>query len=383
MSTENPRSGDPASDSPSSLGAEFTMTVPCADLDRSMAELRSVGFRLDEIGPADAPSYAVMVRDPTVLRLDRTAFMEGERQPFLRVPCDPDELNLGADTRSWLRGPAPLEQPVMEPSFTVSHAGVDGRHLGRAGMHYRDLVPDRWGGAVIASHITIAEGGPVPDYVHYHRVAFQLIFCHRGWVRVVYEDQGEPFVLHPGDAVLQAPGIRHRVLESSPGCQVVEISSPALHPTMLDHDLELPNGSNPGRRYGGQDFVHHRHDRSQPVPLAGGTLAARDLGLFFAANHRFHGYVIELGAGGHINDASPVSVLVDELCRVHGRSRHPFTLLFMLDGSATITDDGRSVMLATDDSAAIPADMTPTVAFGPDFERALILTGTPAGTESP
>jgi quercetin dioxygenase-like cupin family protein len=41
-----------------------------------------------------------------------------------------------------------------------------------------------------------------------------MIYCHRGWVRVVYEDQGEPFVMHPGDCVLQPPGIRHRVLEA-------------------------------------------------------------------------------------------------------------------------------------------------------------------------
>ena len=42
---------------------------------------------------------------------------------------------------------------------------------GRAGMVYRDLIPDRLGGAFIASHITIPEGGPVPDYVHHHDIS--------------------------------------------------------------------------------------------------------------------------------------------------------------------------------------------------------------------
>ena len=44
-----------------------------------------------------------------------------------------------------------------------------------------------------------------------------MIYCMKGWVRLVYEDQGEPFLLEPGDCVLQPPEIRHRVLESPPG----------------------------------------------------------------------------------------------------------------------------------------------------------------------
>ena len=69
------------------------------------------------------------------------------------------------------------------------------------------------------------------DYVHYHNVRFQIIYCYKGWVRVVYEDQGTPFVLQAGDCVLQPPRIRHRVIESSPGLEVIEIASPAEHET--------------------------------------------------------------------------------------------------------------------------------------------------------
>ena len=84
-------------------------------------------------------------------------------------------------------------------------------------MHYRDLVPSRLGGAMIASHIRIPDGGPVPDMVHFHKVGFQLIFCIRGWVDVVYEDQGGPRRLAAGDCFIQPPRIRHRVLEASDG----------------------------------------------------------------------------------------------------------------------------------------------------------------------
>ena len=80
----------------------------------------------------------------------------------------------------------------------------------------------------------------MPDYVHRHRVRFQLIYCYRGSVRVVYEDQGPPFVLQAGDAVLQPPEIRHRVLESSAGLEVIEVSCPAEHETLADLDWSCP-----------------------------------------------------------------------------------------------------------------------------------------------
>ena len=43
----------------------------------------------------------------------------------------------------------------------------------------------------------------MPDMVHYHSIGFQLIFCYKGWVRVVYEDQWAPFVLKAGECLLQ------------------------------------------------------------------------------------------------------------------------------------------------------------------------------------
>jgi quercetin dioxygenase-like cupin family protein len=137
-------------------------------------------------------------------------------------------------------------------------------------MLYRDLIPGRLGGRYIASHISIPEGGLVADWVHYHRAALQLIIVRRGWVRVVYEDQGEPFVMNEGDLVLQPPLIRHRVLESSPGLEVVEISAPALHETLADHELELPNGVHPTRMFGSQRFLRHVAAETPWTPFNGG-----------------------------------------------------------------------------------------------------------------
>jgi quercetin dioxygenase-like cupin family protein len=107
-------------------------------------------------------------------------------------------------------------------------------------MEYRDLIPGRLGGRVAASHIRLPEGGVVPDYVHYHKIGFQMIYCWRGKVKVVYEDFGDPFWLEPGDCVLQPPEIRHRVLENAAGTEVIELSSPAVHETWADHETDLP-----------------------------------------------------------------------------------------------------------------------------------------------
>ena len=99
----------------------------------------------------------------------------------------------------------------------------------------------------------------MPDMVHYHDVGFQLIFCINGWVRLVYEDQGPPFVLSAGDCVIQPPKIRHRVLEAGDDLQVIEIGVPAEHVTTIDHDMELPNETiNRAREFAGQRFCHHK-----------------------------------------------------------------------------------------------------------------------------
>jgi uncharacterized protein YjlB len=218
----------------------------CAEFNPALDLLRRVGMRLDLIYPADEPHTAMLSH-------------EGAR---VRLTSRPDAPTLGAGL------------PAFLPKFVVTQEG-NASGEGRAGMHYRDLIPGRLGGRYIASHIVIAEGGPVADWVHYHRIAVQLICVRRGWVRVVYEDQEEPFVMAAGDMVLQPPGIRHRVLESWAGLEVVEITCPAAHETFADHEMALPNGAaRPGKSYGGQRFLHHVAATSPWVPWHGAEAQA-------------------------------------------------------------------------------------------------------------
>ena len=195
-------------------------SVNCEDLPAAVAAYEAEGYRLDMIKPADAPREALVSRDGVQRRL------VCERFPDARVGGEHGR----AEGCKWNRG--------------------------RAGMEYRDLIPDRLDGRVIASHIRLVGGGPVDDRVHYHKIDLQMIYCLKGRIRVVYEDQGPPFWLEPGDCVVQPPEIRHRVLESTPGAEVLEVTMPAEHETWIDHEMELPTQSfRPEREWSGQRFV--------------------------------------------------------------------------------------------------------------------------------
>ncbi|MEZ5428195.1 MAG: cupin domain-containing protein [Pyrinomonadaceae bacterium] len=245
------------------------LILGCADLDATIRFFTErLGFRLALIFPADDPSVAVVRGHGLRLRLERRGGedLSGNENIRLRLNClMPEKIGGGEreliapnGVRIELAGVEPV-LPELRPSFVISRfSGASDWGTGRAGMRYRDLIPDRQGGRFIASHIHIPEAGPVPDYVHFHKIRFQMIYCYRGWARLVYEDQGEPFEFAAGDCVLQPPQIRHRVLESSADLEVIEIASPAEHETFAEHEMDLPTGDlRPERDFGGQRFVRH------------------------------------------------------------------------------------------------------------------------------
>jgi quercetin dioxygenase-like cupin family protein len=198
--------------------------VECIDRDGTINEYLTMGYRVDMVMPADSPREVQLSKNGEIVRL----VTSGESTPL--TPPSPENQN------NWT--------------------------LGRAGMMYRDMMPDRMDGRMAVSHIRLTEGGPVPDYVHYHKIEFQMIRCIAGRIKVVYEDQGAPFWLEPGDWVIQPPEIRHRVLECEAGSEVIEISVPAEHETWAEHEMTLPTAEyRPDRNFGGQRFVHYMASR--------------------------------------------------------------------------------------------------------------------------
>ncbi|MFK7740682.1 MAG: cupin domain-containing protein [Planctomycetota bacterium] len=275
------------------------VVLPAHPIAETVAFFRKIGFRLDEIRPADAPQSAALSGFGTRLRLETQMGPAPASLLRLRVPAN--QLAKPATAPNGTRIEfAPLVEPALEPPAPTPTVVVhrcerptkDGQTAwgtGRAGMHYRDLIPNRLGGAWIASHIRIPDGGPVPDDVHFHEIHSQLIYCVTGEVQLVYEDQGEPFWMRAGDCVVQPPRIRHRVLTCSDGLEVIELASPAEHPTKLDHDLQLPNGRiDRGRLFDGQRFHHF-----QAAAAAAGQSAPgpQNLGLHAATAGRIDGDV--------------------------------------------------------------------------------------------
>lgn len=222
---------------------------------------KTLGFRLDMIFPADNPEVAVLSGHGLRLRIEKGA---AEAPGTLRLLTDDPAFAGGAKALTAPNGTrieidalnSPVVTPKTEHAFVVRRLADQAPWvIGRAGMEYRDLIPSRLGGAMIASHIRVPDG-PVPDMVHFHKVGFQLIFCVAGWVDVLYEDQGGVRRIHAGDCFIQPPGIRHKVLHSE-GVQVVEIGVPADHVTEIDHEMTLPTPHyRPAREWDGQKFVH-------------------------------------------------------------------------------------------------------------------------------
>ena len=334
------------------------MSEPKAEIRLPTSELRddipfftkTLGMRLDMIYPADDPQVAVFSGYGLRLRVQKGA---PEPPGTIRILTDdPDSFAGGAreliapnGTRVELdEANPPLVMPETVHSFVVRRLADQAPWIiGRAGMHYRDLLPDRLGGSIIASHIRIPDGGPVPDMVHYHTVGFQLIFCYRGWVDLVYEDQGEPFRLHAGNCVIQPPQIRHRVLFASDNIEVIEIGVPAEHVTTIDHEMELPNGpANPDRVFSGQKFVHHKADEATWAPFRLPGYQSRDTTIALNTQNVAGVHVVRKGEG-----APQWTVHTSDIL---------FT--FVMDGTVVLEGEGREpYALSPGDAFAIPPGM--------------------------
>lgn len=309
----------------------------------------TLGFRLEQIFPADDPAVAVVSGYGVRLRLDAQCPADTPCPGLCLLADDPaavagGELSLTAPNGMLIeivqRKPA-LQIPQTRHQYVVCRLVDEEQWVnGRAGMRYRDLIPGRLGGSIIASHIRIPGGGPVADMVHYHTVGFQLIFCISGWVDLVYEDQGPPFRLLAGDCVIQPPEIRHRVLFAAENVEVLEIGVPAEHITTIDHEMNLPNGPpNSNRRFQGQSFIHHKQAVADWHPWRIPGFVHRDTGILDATNGIANVQVAKWQSGDAV------------------RTRHDCDILFnfVIKGTMRLEVDGQEAsVLSPGDAFVVP-----------------------------
>ncbi|CAF1482864.1 unnamed protein product [Rotaria magnacalcarata] len=329
--------------------------LPASPFDETLAFFTNrLGFQLDIIFPADDPAIAVISGYGLNLRLERNQNEMAQSAGTIRLVLNNDSELFQNDTTEMLapngtkieivKETTKLHIPPIEQSFVLRKMATDATWIvGRAGMNYRDLIPGRLGGRFIASHIRIPTGGPVADHVHYHEIRFQMIYVVRGWVRLIYEDQGPSFVLQAGDCVLQPPLIRHRVLESSAGLEVIEVACPATHNTLIDHQMQLPSAEyRPDRDYGGQRFVKYlaANETLQWCPWISSGFEFRDSGISLATANLAGVCIVR-------NNGNPSTQLL--------RHDAEFVFRFILNGELTLHVTGHaSEKMTSGDSFVVP-----------------------------
>ena len=110
--------------------------------------------------------------------------------------------------------------------FTPEGFKTDGL---RTYAHYRDLgIRDATDGMVVAHVIRFSEpcDPKVVSKEHTHEAEFQMIYVLKGSITTAFEGEGT-HTMRAGDAWLQPCNIRHKVLDYSQDCELLEIVMPA------------------------------------------------------------------------------------------------------------------------------------------------------------
>ena len=104
----------------------------------------------------------------------------------------------------------------------------------RSFMEYRDLgIKNATNGAFKAHVIRIRHGSHETlraTGAHVHDLEFQMIYVLKGWIKFIYDGQGE-HTFHAGDCCLQPAGIVHDEIGCSEDLEVLEITAPGEYPT--------------------------------------------------------------------------------------------------------------------------------------------------------
>jgi mannose-6-phosphate isomerase-like protein (cupin superfamily) len=119
--------------------------------------------------------------------------------------------------------------------FTVSHTREEDFAGGlRAYAKYRDLGISKATGGMVQAHVIRLIPPCDPEEVsklHYHDIKFQMVYVLKGWMKNYFEGEGE-VTMRAGSSWIQPPRIRHKVLDYSDDCEVLEIILPAEFDTV-------------------------------------------------------------------------------------------------------------------------------------------------------
>jgi quercetin dioxygenase-like cupin family protein len=116
-------------------------------------------------------------------------------------------------------------------TFNVSHhREEDFKAQGlRRYAKYRDLGMSAATNGMVQAHVIRFVPPCRPEEVsklHFHDVDLQMIYVLKGWIKTELEGAGA-ITMQQGSCWLQPPKIRHKVLDYSDDCEVLEIVLPA------------------------------------------------------------------------------------------------------------------------------------------------------------
>ena len=149
----------------------------------------------------------------------KTARRTPARKPAARRPA--------ARPNARLKGKSKSKRPAQR--FVVSHPQETDFAGGlRRYAKYRDLGISAATAGMVQAHVISFVPPCVPAEVsklHFHDVDFQMVYVLKGWIKT--EIAGEGVTMRTGSCWIQPPRIKHRVLDYSDDCEVLEVVLPA------------------------------------------------------------------------------------------------------------------------------------------------------------
>ena len=110
--------------------------------------------------------------------------------------------------------------------FSVKHERAEDFDAGlRSYAKYRDLDLAKATTGMVQAHVIQMVPPCDPKVVskwHYHDVNLQFIYVLNGWIKNEFKGQGV-HTMKKGTCWLQPPKIKHRVLDYSPDCELLEV----------------------------------------------------------------------------------------------------------------------------------------------------------------
>jgi mannose-6-phosphate isomerase-like protein (cupin superfamily) len=140
-----------------------------------------------------------------------------------------------AKKRAELRRKTAVATRKPKQRFHVKHERAEDFDAGlRSYASYRDLGLAEATTGMVQAHVIRMVPPCDPKVVskwHYHDVNLQFIYVLKGWIKNEFEGNGV-HTMKQGTCWLQPPKIRHRVLDYSSDCELLEIVLPAKFDTV-------------------------------------------------------------------------------------------------------------------------------------------------------